>query len=102
MPATAYEPETGYQEHTPTLSELASGILNDVQDLIKQQMMLLRSEFKEDLRRTRQVAQCIAAGIFLVAISAVLLLVAGVQPRCASSRVVSTRSWARACNWAGS
>ena len=73
MHATAVEPETGYQEHSPTLSELASGILNDVQDLIKQQMQLLRSEFKEDLRRTRQVAQCIAAGMFLVALSAVSL-----------------------------
>ena len=81
MPATApYEPETGFPDaNTPSLSELASGILNDVQDLLKQQMQLLRTEFKQDLHRTRQVAQCIGIGIFLLAVSAGLLLVAGVH-----------------------
>jgi len=75
MPVTAYESET----IAPTLSELAGGILNDVQALLKQQIQLLRSEFKQDLRRTRQVAQCFGIGIVFVAISAGLLLVAAVH-----------------------
>jgi hypothetical protein len=81
MPATApYEPATGFQDaNAPTLSELASGILNDFQALLKQQMQLLRSEFKQDLSRTRQVAQCIGIGIFLLSVSMGLLLVAGVH-----------------------
>jgi hypothetical protein len=81
MPATApYETETAFQDAAaPTLSELASGILNDFQALLKQQMQMLRSEFRQDLRRTRQVAQCIGLGIFLLTVSLGLLLVAGVH-----------------------
>jgi hypothetical protein len=81
MPATApYETDTPYADApAPTLSELASGILDDVRDLLKQQMLLLRSEFKEDLRRTRKVAQCFAIGLFLSALSAGLLLIAAVH-----------------------
>jgi len=63
---------------TGQLSGLVSGILDDAQSLIRQQMSLIRAEFVEDLRRTLQVAQCFGAGIGLLALGTVMLLVSGV------------------------
>lgn len=63
---------------TGNLSELVSGILTDAQSLFRQQIELIRAEFLEDLRRTRQVAQCFGAGILLLAVGAVMFLVASV------------------------
>jgi len=63
---------------TPNLSELVSGILNDVQHLLKQQVDLIKSEFKADLRKTKQAAQCFGVGTILLSIGAVLLSIAGV------------------------
>lgn len=78
--ATATEyPETETAAPGMSLTELASGILTDIQQLVKQQMNLFRAEFSQDLRRTRQVAQCFGIGIFLMLFSAVMLVVAGVH-----------------------
>jgi hypothetical protein len=77
--ATEYPSETEPEPIVGSLTDLASGIMSDVQLLIKQQMSLFRAEFSQDLQRTRQVAQCFGIGIFLLVFSAVMLIVAGVH-----------------------
>jgi uncharacterized membrane protein YgdD (TMEM256/DUF423 family) len=60
------------------LTELFSGILSDVQTLVKQQVGLIRAEFLEDLRRTKRVAQCLAIGAIFLVVGTIMILVAGV------------------------
>jgi len=40
----------------PSLTTLVTGIINDAQELMKQQLALFRHEFHDDLRKTREVA----------------------------------------------
>jgi hypothetical protein len=47
----------------PTVTELVTGILNDAQRLLHQQVDMLKSEFHEDLRRTKQAAMFGGLGI---------------------------------------
>lgn len=47
----------------PSLSSLLTGIFNDVQDLIKQQLALFKHEVGEDLRKTREVATSLVIGL---------------------------------------
>ena len=82
MVAVDYSPAVA--EPTPevrgsSMTELLSGILSDAQTLIRQQMGLIRAEFLEDLRHTRQMAQCFGLGTVLIAVGLVMLLVAGVN-----------------------
>lgn len=62
-----------------SLTELFSGILADVQTLVKQQVGLIRAEFLEDLRRTKQVAQCLAIGAIFLVVGTIMMMVAGVH-----------------------
>lgn len=62
-----------------SLTELFSGILSDTQTLFRQQIELVRAEFVEDLRRTKQVAKCFGIGSLLLTVGVVMLLVAGVH-----------------------
>ena len=59
-----------------SLTELFSGIISDAQLLFRQQVELIRAEFLEDLRRTRQVAKCFGLGVLFLGIGFVMLLVA--------------------------
>ena len=59
----------------PSLTELVAGIMSDAQRLLRQQVDMLKAEFKEDLRRTKQTALAFAAGAGLIAVGAVLLIV---------------------------
>ena len=61
-----------------SLTELLSGILSDVQTLVKQQVGLIRAEFLEDLRKTKRVAQCMAIGALFLVVGIIMLMVAGV------------------------
>jgi hypothetical protein len=54
---------------------LVRGIVNDAQDLIKQQLALFQAEIKEDLRKTKEATVSMAAGIGLAAVGAILLCV---------------------------
>jgi hypothetical protein len=56
-----------------TVTGLVSGIINDAQELMKQQVALLRAELKADFRRTVQAATLLAVG-GLLAIPAIFLL----------------------------
>jgi len=44
---------------------LLSGIANDLQDLIKQQLLLTRKEMEADFRRTSEAASTLALGVSL-------------------------------------
>jgi hypothetical protein len=44
------------------MSSLVSGIVNDMQDLIKQQLRLTRQEIEADLQKTKEVALLLAVG----------------------------------------
>jgi Na+/proline symporter len=48
-----------------SMTSLVSGIVGDVQDLIKQQLALTRKEIEADLRKTRDAATLLAVGIGL-------------------------------------
>jgi hypothetical protein len=56
-----------------SVTSLVSGIVNDAQDLIKQQAALIRAEIREELQKTIQAALLLAAGA-VVALPAVFVL----------------------------
>lgn len=58
-----------------SLSELVSGILSDAQTLFRQQIDMVKAEFKEDVRKTKQTALAFAAGAGFIALGVVLLSV---------------------------
>lgn len=69
-PAAAPVPPNG------TMSELVSGIIDDGQKLIKQQVDMLRAEIREDFRKTKDVAIYLGIGAGLASVGGVMLLVA--------------------------
>jgi len=55
---------TEVQNHPePSVASLVSGIVTDVQDLIKQQLQLTRKEIEADFRKTREAASLLAIGL---------------------------------------
>jgi len=61
----------------PSVTSLLSGIVNDMQDLVKQQLQLTRREIEEDLRQTKEAASIFLYGngfAFLGAIPLCLML----------------------------
>jgi hypothetical protein len=68
---------TDLQTHNePSLTDLVKGIIDDVQDLTKQQFTLLKQEIKEDMSKTRRAAMPMLVGL-IVAFIGVLLLAHG-------------------------
>jgi len=47
----------------PSVATLVSGIVTDVQDLIKQQLQLTRKEIESDFRKTREAASVLVIGL---------------------------------------
>jgi hypothetical protein len=65
---------TDLQTHNePSLTNLVKGIIDDVQDLTKQQFALLKQEVKEDMSKTQKAAMPMIVGL-IVAFIGVLLL----------------------------
>jgi len=65
---------TDLQTHNePSLTNLVKGIIDDVQDLTKQQFALLKQELQEDMSKTRKAAMPMVLGL-IVAFIGVLLL----------------------------
>jgi uncharacterized membrane protein (DUF485 family) len=55
---------TEVQNHSEQgVATLVSGIVTDVQDLIKQQLQLTRKEIEADFRKTREAASFLALGL---------------------------------------
>jgi hypothetical protein len=75
------ETTLGTQEpiaHEPSVTNLVSGIVNDAQVLLRQQIALLKHEVRKDLRDARQmsisfVASCLVCGIAAVLLSFMLV-----------------------------
>jgi len=67
-PAAAGNPADG-----PSVTGLVSGIINDAQELAKQQLALFRAEIKADFHRTLTAASLIVAGA-LVALPTIFLV----------------------------
>lgn len=57
----------------PSVTALVSGILTDVQDLIKQQVTLLKCDIRHDIRQAKEGAASVALGIGLAAVGGILL-----------------------------
>jgi hypothetical protein len=60
----------------PGVTALVSGILHDIQELLKQQVTLFRSEVREDLRKAEEAAVSLAAGLAVTLLGSLLLFIA--------------------------
>jgi hypothetical protein len=56
-----------------SLTSLVTGIVNDFQDLVKQQLQLTRREIEADLRKTREAASLWALGLGVLFLGAIVL-----------------------------
>jgi hypothetical protein len=65
--------ETAPPSEGQTVTALVSGIVADAQELVKQQVALLRAEVKEDFRRAGRAAVLLAVGS-VTAVPAIVLL----------------------------
>jgi hypothetical protein len=50
----------------PSVAVVVQGIINDAQELMKQQFALMRAEIKEEVRKFKEAAISLALGIFLL------------------------------------
>jgi len=57
----------------PSVAELATGIVHDFQELVKQQLELFKHEVKADVRKTREVATSLALGLMLASLGGIVL-----------------------------
>jgi hypothetical protein len=62
-----------HNETEPSLAALVGGIVNDVQELIRQETALARRELTEEINKTKQAAVSLGAGMALAALGAVLI-----------------------------
>lgn len=60
-------------ETSPPLTTLVSGIINDAQQLMAQQLSLFQHEIKADLRKTRDAAIPMMIGVAVAMVGVVLL-----------------------------
>ncbi len=58
-----------------SLTELVSGIIDDAQTLVKQQVTMFRAELKEDIRLTKEAALYMGIGAALTAVGVLFLVV---------------------------
>jgi len=57
----------------PSMASLVSGIVTDIQDLVKQQLQLTRKEIEADFRRAREAASLLAFGLGILYLGAIAL-----------------------------
>jgi predicted Abi (CAAX) family protease len=58
----------------PSLASLATGIINDVQELFKQQLDLLKHEFQASLRATVEASASLIIGMAMMLVGGALLV----------------------------
>jgi len=58
----------------PTLAKLVSGIFGDAQELVKQELNLAKFEIRDELRKTKEAALSVVAGVATLALSGIFLL----------------------------
>jgi len=67
------EPEKSDHGNDPSLTRLITGIAEDAQALLQQQLTLFQVELKNDLRRTRNAAIPLMVGVLVCGLAAVFL-----------------------------
>ena len=67
---TSHDPGTNH-----SLAPLLTGIVNDIQDLLKQNLALLKVEVREDVRKTKEAAAALGVGAGLAAVGGLHLTV---------------------------
>jgi len=77
-------PELQTGSDPQSVTSLVTGIVNDAQELLKQQLTLFKTELQSDLRKTREAMVSLAAGVAILSVGGLMLC------------------WALAylCNWA--
>jgi hypothetical protein len=60
-------------ESSPSLSSLISGIINDAQTLIREEMTLARREIQDEIGKTKMAAVSLGSGVAILALGGVLL-----------------------------
>lgn len=60
-------------DHGPSITGLVTGIVNDAQELLKQQMTLFRHELQVDIRKTKEGALSLGAGLGVASLGGILL-----------------------------
>jgi len=56
-----------------SLTSLVNGIVNDAQELMRQQLALFQTEIKEDLRKTTEASSALGAGLAVTLVGSILL-----------------------------
>jgi hypothetical protein len=59
-----------------SVTSLVRGIVNDAQELFRQQLGLFKAEFREDMRKTREAALSLVVGVGVAFFGVLLLLFA--------------------------
>jgi hypothetical protein len=67
------------QNPEPSVASLVAGVVNDAQELIRQQFALLRSEVVAELRQARTAAISMSVGVGLAAVGALLLILMAIH-----------------------
>lgn len=63
----------------PSITGLVTGIFNDAQELLKQQLALFKQEVKDDVRRTKDGAISMSVGLGIFIMGGILLALMLVQ-----------------------
>jgi putative superfamily III holin-X len=74
-PATVRDGNTHNEQNPPerSVTDLVSGIMADAQHLVRQQITMFRQEIRADLRKSRNAALSLTAGIGITLIGGILL-----------------------------
>lgn len=71
-------PETGVAQQETSVARLVSGIVDDAQELLKQQIALLKHEVRRDLKEARKISVsfgvCCVAGLLSVVLFSFMLV----------------------------
>ena len=60
-------------ENQPSMTELVRGIVDDAQQLIKQQVAMVRAEIRQDMQKTKEAVLSLAAGVGVAVLGVILL-----------------------------
>lgn len=58
--------------HEPSITGLVTGIINDAQDLLKQQLALFKQEIKDDVRKTKEAVLALSVGMGILLVGGLL------------------------------
>jgi len=62
-----------HPDQSASVTSLVSGIVHDAQDLMKQQLELLKAEVRDDFRKVRDASEMLGAGAGLALMGGILL-----------------------------